>query len=103
MPTGIPKKGLMMEINHISVSRKKCHDTCGQQYKYRYHLKLPRPGEEPFYFVYGTLVHKISEIYVENRGKIPIGQIANDMLRGKYVFEEGKTFGRRVLPASFFV
>ena len=91
MPTGIPKKGLMMEINHISVSRKKCHDTCGQQYKYRYHLKLPRPGEEPFYFVYGTLVHKISEIYVENRGKIPIGQIANDMLRGKYVFEEGKT------------
>ena len=78
-----------MDINHISVSRKKCFDTCTQQYKYRYHLKLPRPGEEPIYFVYGTIVHKISELYVENRGETPIGEIAKDLLRGKIELEEG--------------
>ena len=44
-----------MNINHISVSRKKCFDLCAQQYKYRYHLKVPAPGPEPFYFVYGKL------------------------------------------------
>lgn len=78
-----------MDINHISVSRKKCFDQCTQQYKYRYHLKLPRPGEEPIYFVYGTIVHKISELYVENRGETPIGEIAKDLLRGKIELEEG--------------
>jgi RecB family exonuclease len=84
-----PQKGFSMDINHISVSRKKCFDTCTQQYKYRYHLKLPRPGEEPIYFVYGTIVHKISELYVQNRGEIPIGDIAKDLLRGKIELEDG--------------
>lgn len=79
-----------MHINHISVSRKKCYDQCEQQYKYRYHLKIPRPGEEPFYFVYGTIVHKVAELYVQNRGEIAIGDIANDLLKGKYEFEDGK-------------
>lgn len=76
-----------MEINHISVSRKKCFDTCSQQYKYKYHLKVPRPGEEPIYFLYGSIVHKISELYVENRGEITIGEIAKDVMRGKYELE----------------
>lgn len=80
-----------MHIEHISVSRKKCHDTCQQQYKYRYHLRLPRPGEEPFYFIYGKIVHKIAELYVENKGKISIGDWAKDVLRGKYPIDEGKT------------
>lgn len=79
-----------MNINHISVSRKKCFDTCSQQYKYRYHLKIPRPGAEPFYFVYGTIVHKIAELYVQNRGSIPIGEIAKDIIRGKIQIEEGQ-------------
>lgn len=77
-----------MDINHISVSRKKCHDLCQQQYKYRYHLKLASPVPEPFYFVYGTIVHKIAELYVENKGQLPIGEIAQDVLRGKIAIEE---------------
>lgn len=63
---------------------------CAQQYKFRYHMRLPIPGQEPFYFVYGTIVHKIAEEYVRNRGQIPIGEIAKDILRGKIEFEEGK-------------
>ena len=78
-----------MNINHISVSRKKCFDLCPQQYKFKYHLKVPRPGEEPFYFTYGSIVHRIAEVYVENRGELKIGDIANDLLRGKIPYEEG--------------
>lgn len=76
-----------MNINHISVSRSKCFDLCQQQYKYRYHLKLPSPVDEPFYFVYGTIIHKIAELYVEQRGETPIGDIAKDILRGKIPIE----------------
>ena len=76
-----------MNINHISVSRKKCYDQCSQQYKYRYHLKIPRPGEEPFYFTYGSIVHRVAEVYVQNGGELNIGEIANDLLRGKIVYE----------------
>lgn len=79
-----------MNINHHSVSRKKCFDLCPQQYKFKYHLKLPSPGPEPFYFIYGTIVHKIAEIYVRDRGKTPLGEIAQDILRGKIEFEEGR-------------
>jgi|SaaInlV_165m_DNA_1040744.scaffolds.fasta_scaffold34204_2 CRISPR/Cas system-associated exonuclease Cas4 (RecB family) len=76
-----------MIINHISVSRKKCYDTCAQQYKFRYHLKVPRPGEEPFYFTYGSVVHRIAEVYVQRNGEDNIGDIASDLLRGKIVYE----------------
>lgn len=78
-----------MDIEHISVSRKKTYDTCAQQYKYRYHLKTPRPGEEPFYFVYGKLIHKIAEEYVREKAARPIGEIATDMLRGKIEIDPG--------------
>lgn len=80
-----------MNINHISVSRSKCYDLCQQQYKYRYHLKLPRPGAEPFYFVYGTIIHKIAELYVQGRGKPEIGEIAQDVLRGKIPIDDQDT------------
>ena len=88
-----------MFIEHISVSRKKCHDTCPQQYKFRYHLKVPRPGEEPIYFLYGSIVHKIAELYVENRGSIAIGEISKDVMRGKYDIE-GKQ-GPFILPEEY--
>ena len=88
-----------MHIEHISVSRKRCHDTCPQQYKFHYHLKVPRPGEEPIYFVYGTIVHKIAELYVENRGAISIGEICKDVMRGKYEIE-GKA-GPIELPEEY--
>lgn len=77
-----------MNINHISVSRKKCFDLCQQQYKYRYHLKVTAPGPEPFYFVYGTIVHKIAELYVKEKAARPIGELASDILRGKIPIEE---------------
>lgn len=83
-----------MDINHISVSRKKCFDLCQQQYKYRYHLKVEAPGPEPFYFTYGTIVHKIAELYVKHRGELKIGDICLDILRGKIELEDG-----RVCPA----
>jgi CRISPR/Cas system-associated exonuclease Cas4 (RecB family) len=79
-----------MNINHISVSRKKCFDQCAQLYKYRYHLKIPAPGPEPFYFVYGTIVHKIAEVYVEEKTKRPIGDVALDVLHGKIQLKEGQ-------------
>jgi hypothetical protein len=79
-----------MNINHISVSRKKCFDQCAAQYKYRYHLKLPAPGPEPFYFVYGTIVHKVAELYVEEKAERPILEVANDILTGKIPLEENK-------------
>lgn len=78
-----------MEINHISVSRKRTFDTCPQQYKYKYHLKLASPKPEPFYFVYGSIVHKIAELYVEGGGARPIGDIALDITRGKIPLDEG--------------
>lgn len=79
-----------MDIDHISVSRKKTYDTCPYQYRYRYHLKTPRPGEEPFYFVYGKMIHKIAEEYVRGKAQRPIGEIAEDVLRGKIELEPGK-------------
>ena len=83
-------KAEFMDITHISVSRKKCFDTCAQQYKYRYHLKLPRPGEEPIYFIYGKIVHKIAEEYVRLKGEQSVGDISKDVLRGKIEIEDGQ-------------
>lgn len=80
-----------MHIQHISVSRKKCFSLCSQQYKFRYHLKLEIPGPEPFYFVYGKIIHKIAETYVERSGEHSIGDIAQEVLRGKLEIEPGKT------------
>lgn len=76
-----------MNINHISVSRKKCFDLCSQQYKFRYHLKVPAPGPEPFYFVYGTIVHKIAELYVQERASRPISEVVADVLEGRIPIE----------------
>jgi CRISPR/Cas system-associated exonuclease Cas4 (RecB family) len=79
-----------MNINHISVSRKKCFDLCQQQYKYKYHLKVPSPAPEPFYFVYGKALHKIAETYVKEMASRSIDNIAIDVLRGKILLEPGK-------------
>lgn len=84
-----------MLINHQSVSRKKCFDTCEQQYKFRYHLKVARPGPEPFYFTYGTIVHRVAEVYVQNRGELQIGDIAKDLVRGKIDLDDQ---GRKCPP-----
>ena len=77
-----------MDIQHISVSRKQCWDTCQQQYKYKYHLKLIPEKETPEYFAYGKIVHKAAELYVQQKGKVSIEEIANNILNGSILVEE---------------
>lgn len=79
-----------MKINYISVSRLQTYQTCPQQYKYRYHLELAPIGEEPLYFAYGSIIHKIAEEYIVNKGEIPINELANDVLIGKIDLGDGK-------------
>lgn len=79
-----------MNIEHISVSRSKSYKQCPYYYKLKYHDKIPNPGEEQFYFVYGKIVHKIAETHVQEKGKRPLKEIANDVLKGKIEIENGK-------------
>lgn len=79
-----------MNIEHISVSRSKTFKQCAQLYKFKYHLKIPNPGEEQFYFTYGKIVHKIAETYVEEKAKRSLAEISTDVLRGKIEIEPGK-------------
>lgn len=79
-----------MEINHMSPSRYEIFDTCPQKYKYRYHLKQASTLPEPFYFVYGKIIHKIAEIYVERKGQCSILEIANDIMQKKIAIENNK-------------
>ncbi len=88
-----------MKIEHISVSRSKTYLQCPKLYKYKYHDRVPNPGEEPFYFVYGKVVHKIAETYVESGGKRSIGEVQQDVLRGKIEIEPGKV--APPLPAEY--
>ena len=86
-----------MNIEHISVSRKQCFDTCKAQYKYRYHLKIVSDEPTADHFTYGKIVHKIAESYVELKGKVKISQIAKDLLEGKF-FLEGNSYSPPLPP-----
>ncbi len=77
-----------MKIEHISVSRKQCFDTCKAQYKYRYHLQIVTNEPVADHFTYGKIVHKVAEHYVIEQGKKEIASIAKDVLSGK-IFLEG--------------
>jgi len=79
-----------MNINHISVSRDSTWKQCQYQYKFRYHEKIPRPGEEPFYFVFGKLVHKILELYVEGKGEVSSEECTRMVLEGEAELEPNK-------------
>lgn len=79
-----------MNIEHISVSRGKSYKQCPYYYKLKYHDKIPNPGEEQFYFVYGKIVHKIAEIHVQEKGRRPIGVVCEDVLKGRIEIENGK-------------
>ena len=76
-----------MLIDHLSVSRIGCFEECQQKYKYRYHLKTIPDKPEQIYFVYGKVVHKAAEIYVENKGKERIHDIVSKLLSGEIEFE----------------
>lgn len=82
-----------MEIEHISVSRFDIYQTCPQKYKYRYELKVTLDGPEPIYFAYGTIIHKIAEVYVQAKGQLLISEIASDVLNGKIPLD-----GQRIAP-----
>jgi len=79
-----------MNIERISVTRKQIWDTCRQQYKYRYFLKLESPEPEPFYFEYGKIVHKIAEEYVANKGERTLNEIRDAVIHGEIEIENGK-------------
>ena len=80
--------GLICE--HISVSRRQTWGDCQQKYKYRYHLKLKSKEPVQPYFIYGKVLHKIAEVYVQEQGKKPIEEIAKECLQGKILVEEGQ-------------
>lgn len=79
-----------MLIEHISVSRGKSYKQCQYYYKLKYHEKIPNPGEEQFYFVYGKIVHKIAEVLVQEEGKRPIAKVCDDVLKGRIEVEDGR-------------
>ena len=76
-----------MNIEHISVSRKQCFDTCKAQYKYRYHLKIVSEAPTADHFTYGKIVHKVAENYVEENSR-DFPSFLNDMgFNSKYLLE----------------
>jgi len=70
-----------MDIEYISVSRRGVYIECPKKYKFQYHDKIPQE-DEPFYFTYGKIVHRIAELYVENKGDTLIEEIKQDVLGG---------------------
>jgi ATP-dependent helicase/DNAse subunit B len=78
-----------MNIEHISVSRGKSYKQCPYYYKLKYHDKIPNPGEEQFYFVYGKIIHKIAEAHVQEKGSRPLVEVVNSVLCGEIEIEEG--------------
>lgn len=79
-----------MNIPHISVSRADLYKECPYRYKLKYHDKIPSPIPEPFYFVYGKIIHKIVEVYVLEGGEREIGKVATDVLQGRIHIDNGK-------------
>lgn len=47
-------------------------------------------GPEPFYFVYGKIIHKIAEDYVEAKGEKLLSEITTDVLQGRIPIERGE-------------
>lgn len=88
-----------MNIEHISVSRSKSYKQCPYYYKLKYHDKIPNPGEEQFYFVYGKIVHKIAETHVIEKGERPLVEVVDDVLKGKIEIEQGKK--APILPIEY--
>lgn len=86
-----------MLINHISVSRSKTYKECPYRYKFRYHLQKPSPVPEPFYFVFGKILHKTAEVYVREKAQRSLGEIFTDITRGK-IFLENETKAPPIPP-----
>ena len=89
-----------MNIEHISVSRMSVWEECQQKYKFHYHLKVPLQGEEPFYFVYGKVIHKIAEEYVRRGDPNLFAEVVSDVLAGRVEIEPNK-FAPKVIPRDY--
>jgi ATP-dependent helicase/DNAse subunit B len=88
-----------MNITHMSVSRKGVWDECKKKYHYKYHLKIEPEEEEPFYFTYGKIIHKIAETYVEKRGSRELKEITESVVGGEIPLEKnekGSVFAPRI-------
>lgn len=79
-----------MKIEHISISRKQLWDQCQQAYKYKYHLELKSNEPEPEYFLYGKLIHKVAEDYVESNLERNIEEILKEYIDGDLLLENKK-------------
>lgn len=79
-----------MKIEHISISRKQLWDQCEQAYKYKYHIGLKSQEPEPEYFLYGKLIHKVAEEYVENKFEKKIEEIYQQYITGEVLLENKK-------------
>ena len=80
-----------LNIEHISVSRKGCWDTCAKQYRFKYHYKTPPPGPESIYFAYGKMIHKIAEEYVKRGDENQWMDVIAEVVNGQLELEPGKT------------
>jgi RecB family exonuclease len=93
-----------MNISSISVSRKDTFDQCQLLYKYKYHDKLPSPEPEPFWFVYGKIIHTIAEEIVSSKGEKTIGNITEQVLNGQIPIDtdlSGKQIFAPKLPQEY--
>jgi CRISPR/Cas system-associated exonuclease Cas4 (RecB family) len=79
-----------MDINNISVTRAQTWGECHYRYKLRYVLKMTSPEPEPFYFIYGKIIHKIAEEYCLRKGETHLNEIKNLVLEGKIEIEDGQ-------------
>lgn len=76
-----------MKIKHISISREGIWKECKKKYHFRYHLDIVPPNE-PIYFLYGKIVHKIIESYTKAQGQQNINEITESVLKGDILLEE---------------
>lgn len=79
-----------MDIEHISVSRKALWDECHEKYRFKYHEKVPT-SDNPIYFSYGKMVHRIAELYVAQGDPNLFGEIVADVVSGRVEIQAGET------------
>lgn len=87
-----------MNITHLSVSRKSVWDECKKKYHFKYHLKIDPQEEEPFYFTYGKIIHKIAEEYVKEKGQINIKEISVNVLDGSIPLQINENNEKIIAP-----
>lgn len=90
-----------MEIDYLSVSRKQCYDTCQQQYKYKYHLKIIPDKPQQFFFTYGQVIHKAAELYVATKGSKNLEYFIREILIGNISLDRNKPASKISLPSSY--